>query len=75
MSLSRKGIPKSEKHRDNMGKSLAKNYILISPEGIRYEGNNLSKFCEIREISAISMASVCRGVNISHKGWTGKYVE
>lgn len=52
---------------------VSKKFRLTSPEGVIYEGLNLSEFCRTMGFNQGLLASVCRGSKKSYKGWTGEY--
>ncbi|AUR91783.1 winged helix-turn-helix DNA-binding domain protein [Vibrio phage 1.164.O._10N.261.51.A7] len=53
----------------NSEASNAKNYKLISPEGVLVEVFNLKKFCNENELSDGNIGMVIRGKRNHHKGW------
>lgn len=50
-----------------------KDFILTSPDGVIYHGNNLNRFCKERQLTQPALTLVCHGKRPHHKGWTGKY--
>lgn len=55
---------------DNSVKANAKNYIFISPLGVKTKIYNIAEFCRKNNISHQSMRSVHSGKQGNHKGWT-----
>ncbi len=47
-----------------------KDYIFISPNGIKYEGNNTSEFSRKMNLRANNMRRLLTGERRIHKGWT-----
>lgn len=52
-----------------------KHYVLFSPDGVRTEIYNMSRFCKENNLSVSSMVQVANGKINQYKGWTldGKY--
>lgn len=57
-------------HSENLVEARAKQYILVSPDGVRVEVYNLSEFCRENELCQSHMSNVHSGKAIQHKGWT-----
>lgn len=64
----------SDTHKENIGKSRAKRFRLVSPEGVVYEGLNVSEFCKQQGLNRSNVITVCSGKAKLHKGWSGEYV-
>jgi group I intron endonuclease len=47
-----------------------RSYLVVSPEGERFECSNLNKFCRDHGLTQACMADVLRGRQKQHKGWT-----
>lgn len=54
---------------ENNAKSVAKDYVFLSPDGEVVEVNNLRDFCIKNNLSDAHMNSVHSGKRKSHKGW------
>jgi hypothetical protein len=63
----------SAKVRGKPNTKLAKRFILTSPEGVVYEGSNVSEFCRKHGLDQPNVSALCRGALKKHKGWTGEY--
>lgn len=48
----------------------ARNFKLLSPEGIVYEGTNVTKFCKEHGLQQQNITKVLLGKRKSHLGWT-----
>lgn len=64
----------TEEVREKISNSRSKYFDLVSPDGIRYQGRNLSKFCSEHGLGSDSMYNLCAGITQRHKGWSGRYV-
>jgi hypothetical protein len=58
------------KHSDETRLKMSGPYVLVSPEGIVYEGNNLTEFCRNINISPSHFPQIARGHRLHYKGWT-----
>nr|MCK4929776.1 hypothetical protein [Nanoarchaeota archaeon] len=63
-------LKRSETHKKILHR--AKNYILISPEGIEIKVFNLNGFCNDNDLSIRCMTQVVCGRQKQHKGWKFK---
>lgn len=50
-------------------------FKVCSPEGLVYEGNNLTEFSQNMGLAPTSMYYVCQNPGRSRKGWTGMYIK
>jgi hypothetical protein len=55
--------------------SRLKPFVATSPAGRTYRGKNLSAFCRKHGLDQGCMSRTLRGVQRSHNGWTGNYLE
>ncbi len=56
------------------GNPMSKNWIVISPEGVRTFTQELRQFCELNGLSYVCMKYVARGHIMQHKnGWKCEY--
>ena len=69
MSLSCKGIKKSQKHRENISKAKSKNWIITKPDGSLIKINNLEKYCIENNLQGCKMSLVASGKRKHHKGY------
>lgn len=64
-----KGIRPSLKAQLAQAKACAKDYQLLSPEGIITNIHNMSQFCKIHGLSFSTMSLLNKGIVHNHKGW------
>lgn len=55
--------------QENSEVSKSKTYLFISPDGVKVEIFNVSKFCREKNLTAPSMFKVASGILNHHKGW------
>lgn len=55
---------------ENMGEAVGVWYRFKSPSGKIFEGKNISELCRLFGLNRTAMASVMRGRNKTHNGWT-----
>jgi hypothetical protein len=69
--------PKSTQAKINMANSMdkthSKNWLLISPDGIKFNITNLNKFCKLNNLNQSNMNQVALGKRKHHKRWTCSY--
>lgn len=53
---------------------LAKEFVMIAPDGTEHRGKNLFEFCKANGLHQGSTSKVVRGLQDNHKGWKGRYV-
>ena len=58
------------KHSDETRLKMSGPYKLISPEGVVYEGNNLTEFCRDNNLSPSHFPQIAKGNRLHYKGWT-----
>jgi hypothetical protein len=66
----------SEAHRlkiTGQNSKAARVFCAVSPDGVKYNGRNLTEFCRQQCLNINSMQNVARGVQKNHKGWTVSY--
>ena len=54
---------------------LAKEFVMISPDGTVHQGKNVAEFCKEHDLRTSKVYRVFGGDNAHHKGWTGHYVQ
>lgn len=59
----------------DISERMSKEFIVFSPSGERFEGKNLTAFCEEYGLRQGLMCMVCLGKRKHHKGWTGRYAD
>lgn len=60
-------------HRAKSADRMSKDFTVISPSGIIYEGRNLKEFSIQHNLDPEQMYCVCSGKLKHYKKWTGKY--
>jgi group I intron endonuclease len=66
--------PEHAKRMKGENSPFAKNVLLISPNGTKYQMKSYKQFCKDNHLSSSGICGVLRG-NLKHlKGWTGKYL-
>lgn len=72
MSLAKKGIPLSDSHKQSLKliKRRGREFELVSPEGILFQGTHLKDFAKKHNLTASNLSHVLAGKLKSHKGWT-----
>lgn len=64
-------LPETKEYgKSSGGKKNAKKYKLKSPDGKTHEGENISEFCRINNLTAGNIRKVITGKRKHHKGWT-----
>jgi hypothetical protein len=63
-----KGIPKSEKHKNNIAKAKLKTWRIITPEGKSCTVDNLVEYCKVNNLTHSKMTSV-KKYGYLHKGF------
>lgn len=53
---------------------LAKEFVMIDPNGVEHRGKNVFEFCQANGLNAQAVYGVFAGRRSHHKGWSGKYV-
>lgn len=53
---------------------LAKDFILIDPNGVEHRGSNVKEFCQGHGLNVFAIYSVFAGRRNHHQHWTGHYV-
>lgn len=66
----RLGLPQSEEHKKKIAAANSKEYYLVSPEGLIYEGKNLAEFCRKNSLNRKLLCSVINNKRFHHNGWT-----
>lgn len=64
----------THEHIAERSNRMSKQYSLISPDGNVFVGKNLTEFCKLHDLKQPGMALLCSGGKMSHKGWTGRYL-
>lgn len=64
------GKPLPDYQREAIRKARSKNFTITSPEGIKIEGFNLTKFCRDNGLNQTEMWKVITGRVIKHRGYT-----
>jgi hypothetical protein len=52
---------------------LAKDFVLVDPNGIEHRGSNVKEFCNRNDLNVFCIYDVFAGRRQHHKGWTGRY--
>jgi hypothetical protein len=65
----RYNIKQTNEEIQNRVEKISKNYICISPEGIKYDIKNLRKFCREHNLNSSSMVQVSKGTYKHHNKW------
>lgn len=56
--------------RPEIGERQAKNYYLLSPEGLIFEGTDITAFCKSAGLEPSQVIKVLLGQNLHARGWT-----
>ena len=75
MSISNRGQKRSKETCENIGKAVAKTWIVIDPDGNEQVIISLNKFCKENNLDVGNMAKVAKGKYKHHKGWKCKRYE
>lgn len=69
ISIAKKGTKRSKESVNKSADSCAKDWLLISPQGMEYQVHNLAKFCREHSLAASHLSAVACGKRLQHKGW------
>jgi group I intron endonuclease len=64
------GYRHTEEAKRKTGEANAREYYLVSPDGVVCEGRNLREFCRINSLTRRALKLVIDGELLHHKGWT-----
>ena len=62
-------LAKIAKSNTMRNKASAKEFKVVSPEGVVYEGKNIYEFCIVHKLDETCLSKVIRGIQQKHKGW------
>lgn len=72
LSLAHKELWKTKDYRDRMltvASLTRKQYSLLSPDNVLYEGTGIENFCVIHDLHVAHMCKIVTGQFLSYKGW------
>ncbi len=70
ISLNSKKVSMSDQHKTNLKQILSIDFCIKSPDGIIYEGKNVTEFCKLHDLNSRALSSVLNGKRRHHKKWT-----
>lgn len=70
MSSVTKGIKKTQEHKNKISKSNSKNWLVITPDGLKLTIKNLETFCKENNLQSSKMSLVASGKRKHHKNYT-----
>jgi len=65
-----KGKKLSEEHKKSIAAAVAKDYVLVDPNGDIITINNMKAFCEENGYSKSKMSELVNGKRLIYRGWT-----
>ena len=68
-----KGLKRSEKTKMKTSNTLSKEWIIITPNGKKFEVKNLHTFCKKNDLNSGNMSRVAKGIFSHHKGYKVSY--